>query len=145
MGWGETRRTAGLTWGFGDLNAAVSLCVAQSPAAGLMAWIASFAYDDYGTGGGALGVFFLLVIAPVVLPFLALVQALTLTLPSVVLARLAARRFGGPAWAWHLAAPVAPAAVWGGLVALLLDRSPVTPVVYLTAVGVLPTLGVAYA
>ncbi|MFJ3304619.1 hypothetical protein ACIPSA_16125 [Streptomyces sp. NPDC086549] len=148
MGWGKIRRITGLTWSSGDLNAAASLCAAQLPAVGLLAWIASFGGDDYGVGYGgapaALGVLCLLVFAPLLLPFLGVVQALTLTLPSAVLARLAARRFGGPGWAWNLAAPVVPAAAWGGLTALLWDWPPVTTVVSLTALGALPALGVGY-
>jgi hypothetical protein len=69
-----------MTRWFGDLNTAASLCAAQLPAAGLPAWIASFGHDDYGVGyGGAFGVLCLLLFAPLLLPFLGLVQAFTLT------------------------------------------------------------------
>lgn len=145
MGWDGIRRVTRPTRFSGELNTAAALCAAQLPAAGLLGWIASFSNDNYGVGyGGAFGVLCLLVFAPLVLPFLGLVQAVTLTLLSEVLARLATRRFGGPGWAWHLVAPVVPAAVWGGTAVLLLHLPPVATLASLTGLGVLPVLGVAY-
>ncbi|MGW7405325.1 hypothetical protein ACWGI9_16570 [Streptomyces sp. NPDC054833] len=137
MGWGDIRRDFGL---------AVPLCSAQIPSAALLAWIIGASGDDYGAGyGGAFGILCLLVFSPFLLPFVGVVQAVLLTAPSLVVARLAVRRFGGPGRLWHLAAPVAPAAVWGALMALLRDWPPVTTFMCLTALGVLPALGVAWA
>ncbi|MGW3149904.1 hypothetical protein ACWDG1_35610 [Streptomyces sp. NPDC001177] len=131
MGRGEIRRDFGL---------AVPLCAAQIPSAALLAWIIDASGDDYGSGyGGAFGILCLLVFAPFLLPFPGLVQTVLLTGPALV----AARRFGGPGWVWYLVGPVAPAAVWGAPAALLRDWPPVTTVMCLTALGVLPSLGVA--
>ncbi|WP_330458413.1 YybS family protein [Streptomyces sp. NBC_00820] len=150
MGWGKTRETlrrAGLTWTGDDLHAAGSLGAAQLPAAGLLWWVAtSVTEDDYGAGvGGVIGAFCVLLFAPLVLPALGMLTAFTLTLPSVVLARTAGRRLGGPVWAWSLPAPVVPAVFWGGLTALLLRWPFTTTASVLAALGVLPTLWTGYA
>ncbi|ARP71651.1 hypothetical protein LK07_19935 [Streptomyces pluripotens] len=142
----EIREKAGNAWSTraaGDLNAGAAVNAAQLPAVGLLCWIESFSRDAYGVGiGGApaiLGMLCMLVFAPLVLPALGMVQACTLTLPSVLLAR----RLPGPGWIRHLVAPVAPAVVWGVLTAPLWPLTTSVPV--LTALGVLPTLGVGYA
>ncbi|MGW7385947.1 hypothetical protein [Streptomyces sp. NPDC054794] len=148
MGWGNIRERlsdSGLKWTSAELSAAAALSGAQVPAAVLLVWIESFSRDDYGAGnGGALGALCLLVGVPLLLPVLGMALTFVLTLPSVVLARLAARRLGGPSWLWHLVAPVAPALVWGAVTALLFSWPLTTTVGVLTALGVLPTLGVAY-
>ncbi|MEV7687133.1 hypothetical protein [Streptomyces bungoensis] len=152
MGWennGKERPESGRLWTAADLGAAMSLGGAQLPAAGLLTWIyVSTTSDDYGAGwGGALAAIFLLIVAvvvvPVLLPLLSAVLTGALTLPSVVLARLAARRTGGPSWLWHLPAPAVPAALWGALTLPLWPLTTSVPV--LTALGLLPTLWVALA
>ncbi|MGW2647023.1 hypothetical protein ACWC2T_19335 [Streptomyces sp. NPDC001393] len=129
----------------GDLNAAVALGAAQLPAVAVLVWmIQSFSRDDYGAGAGGapalLGLLCVLFLAPLVLPFLGLVQALALTLPSLWLARA----LPGPERLRHLLAPLGPAAFWGLLAALLRHWPLTTTVPVLTAVGLLPTLGVPY-
>ncbi|MFS4097301.1 hypothetical protein [Streptomyces sp. AF1A] len=159
MGWGNAReqrireqhtdeqgrRTGPALWSATDLGAAASVGGAQLPAAGLLWWIdAATTKDDYGAGsGGALGALCVLLFAPLLLPLLGMVVTFALTLPSVVLARLAVRRLGGPAWVWHLLAPAAPAAVWGALTAPLWPLGTSVPV--LAALGLLPTLWVGLA
>ncbi|MFJ9816677.1 hypothetical protein ACIRU3_15645 [Streptomyces sp. NPDC101151] len=148
MGWEQTDERRGnsrLTWAAADLSAAAALSGAQVPAAGLLVWIQSFSRDNYGVGnGGALGALCFLVFAPLLLPVLGMAQTFVLTLPSVVLARLAGRRLRGPSWLWHLVAPVVPALVLGGLSALLWSWPLTTTVAVSAALGVLPTLGVGY-
>lgn len=148
MGW-EKRRgeagSAGSAGSAGDLHSAAAVSAMLLPVAGIMLWIHSFGQDDYGVGyGGAFGAVCLIVFAPLLLPVLGMVQAVTLVLPSVALARLAHRRLGGPTWLWHLLAPVVPAAVWGGLAALLWHWPPTATALVLAGLGVLPTLGVGY-
>lgn len=147
MGWETTRerlRKAGATGAPGDLSAATALSAATLPAAGTVAWVQSISRDDYGVGLGgapaAAGVLCLLVLAPLLLPFLGLVQACVLTLPSVGLAR----GLPGPAWLRYLSAPVALTAFWGGLAALLLHWPLTTTVPVLTALVLPPTLAVPY-
>ncbi|MEU1401509.1 hypothetical protein ABZ471_03935 [Streptomyces sp. NPDC005728] len=150
MGWGKTRgtlRSAGLTWAPEDLSAATALGGAQLPAAGLLWWIYEAAVqDDYGAGlGGALGALCLLLFAPLLLPILGVLSAFVLTLPSVVLARLAGRRLPGPGPVWHGVAPVVPALFWGGLTGVLFGWPLGTTVPVLAALGLLPTLWVGLA
>ncbi|MFG2940242.1 hypothetical protein [Streptomyces sp. NPDC048282] len=148
MGWGNIRerlRGGEVSWSRDDLGAAAAVGAAQLPAAAVLWWAGSSGGDDYGAGsGGALGAACFLVFGWLLLPVLGVVQAFVLTRPAVVLARLAARRPGGPSWAWHLAAPAAPAVLWGGLAALLWSWPLTATVPALTALGVLPALGVGY-
>ncbi|MFF5013702.1 hypothetical protein [Streptomyces sp. NPDC001165] len=148
MGWGKTHGTqpsAGLTWAPDDLSAAAALGGAQLPAAGLLWWIyEATTQDDYGAGlGGALGVLCFLLFAPLLLPILGVLSAFVLTLPSVVLARLAGRRFPGPGWVWHAVAPIIPALIWGVPAGVLFEWPLGTTVACLAALGLLPTLWVA--
>ncbi|MFE1308999.1 hypothetical protein [Streptomyces sp. NPDC058755] len=147
MGWEKTHGTqpsARLTWAPDDLSAAAALGGAQLPAAGLLWWIyETTTQDDYGAGlGGALGALCFLLFAPLLLPILGMVSAFALTLPSVVLARLAGRHFPGPGWIWHVVAPVGPALFWGEPAAVLFGWSLGTTVAGLAALGLLPTLWV---
>ncbi|MBJ6639145.1 hypothetical protein H4K36_17000 [Streptomyces sp. DHE7-1] len=132
-------------WTAADLGAAAAMGGAQLPAAGLLWWIvASTVQDDYGAGSvGALGVVCVLIFAPVLLPLLGMALTFVLTLPAVVLARLAGRHLGGPAWLRHLLTPLAPAVLWGGVTVPLWSLTTSVPV--LTALGVLPTLWVGCA
>ncbi|MEU8931471.1 hypothetical protein AB0D30_16460 [Streptomyces sp. NPDC048409] len=154
MGWeevlgrGGTRERSGgrrPVWSGGDLGAAVAVATAQLPAAALLTYIDRSGRDDYGAGnGGALGAAFLLFLAPFLLPLLGVAQAFLLALPSVVAARLAGLRLGGPSWPWYLAAPLVPAALWSALLASL-GAWPFTEAFAVLAVlGVLPTLGVGW-
>ncbi|MER6068965.1 hypothetical protein ABT187_08915 [Streptomyces sp. NPDC001817] len=147
MGWGKKRDRpgdSGVSRASGDLNAAAALGAAQLPAVAVLVWIQSFSRDDYGVGlGGApavVGLLCMLLFAPLILPFLGVVQAFVLTLPSVWLARA----LPGPGRLRHLLAPLGPAAFWGLLAALLRHWPLTTTVPVLTAVGLLPTLGVPY-
>lgn len=154
MGWESVRGRDGTrertgerrpVWSGGDLSTAVALATAQLPAAGLLTFIDLSGRDDYGAGnGGALGAVFLLFLAPVLLPLLGVAQAFMLALPSVVAARLAGRRLGGPSWPWYLVAPVVPAAFWSALVASLGSWPFTTTFAVLAGLGVLPTLGVGW-
>jgi len=147
MGWGETpgRPGGNVYWSAADLGAAAAMGGAQLPAAGLLWWIVvSTAHDDYGAGSvDALGALCVLLFAPLLLPLLGMALTFVLTLPAVVLARLAGRRPGGPSWLWHLVTPLAPALFWGGVTVPLWSLTTSVPV--LTALGVLPTLWVGCA
>ncbi|MGW0999365.1 hypothetical protein ACWD5V_40090 [Streptomyces sp. NPDC002523] len=150
MGWGEvrgTRRSAGPTWAREDLSAAAAFGAAQLPAAGLLAWIlVNTAQDDYRAGiGGALGAVCVVVFGVPMLPVLGVLTAFVLTLPAVVLARLAARRLRGPGWLWHVVAPIVPALFWGAPAALLFGWSPIATTSALAVFGLLPTLWVGLA
>ncbi|MQY38005.1 hypothetical protein SRB17_60130 [Streptomyces sp. RB17] len=147
MGWGKKQERlgdAGASRSSGDLNAAAALSAAQLPAVAALVWVQSFSRDDYGVGIGgapaAVGFLCMLLFAPLILPFLGLVQAAVLTLPSVCLAR----GLPGPGPLRHLLAPLVPAACWGLLTALLWHWPLTTTVPVLTALGLLPTLGVPY-
>ncbi|MFD5795002.1 hypothetical protein ACFWIO_15915 [Streptomyces diastatochromogenes] len=147
MGWENTRGTlpnTGPTWAADDLSAAAALGGAQLPAAGLLWWVyETTTQDDYGAGlGGVLGVLCVLLFAPLLLPILGVLSAFVLTLPSVVLARLAGPRLPGPGWVWHVVAPVGPALFWG-VPACVLFRWPLgIAVPALAVLGLLPTLWV---
>ncbi|WP_246101263.1 hypothetical protein [Streptomyces cyaneus] len=133
---------------FVDLNATAAVCAAQPPAVGLIWWIGTQRGDDYG--GSPYGLFFalalacLLVVAPLVLPFVGLAHAVAHIVPADFLARLAVRHVRGPAWAWHLVCTVALGAAWAALAALLWGWSFTVAAALLTALGVLPVLGLAY-
>ncbi|WP_245235285.1 hypothetical protein [Streptomyces violaceorubidus] len=147
MGWETGPGPAGRgrpTWSSEEWSRAAALCAAQFPAVGLWAFILASSADDYGAYGGALGVACLLVTAPVVVPCLGLVHATLHIMPTAVLARLRPPHWRGPEWIWHLAASVslgAGAAVaartWWG--APLVETA-----AWLTGIGVLPVLGLAY-
>ncbi|MFI1363006.1 hypothetical protein [Streptomyces griseochromogenes] len=146
MGWGEIRerlRDADLTWSFRDYGAAAAMSVALLPAASVFLWIIDLGNDDYGGGYNMLAVLVYLLAEAVLAPVVALAQPLALTLPSVLLARFGRRRLGGRTWAWHLAAPVGPGVAWG-LLAALAGHSPALTIPFLTALGILPSLWVAY-
>ena len=150
MGWEKTRGTqpsTRLTWAPDDLSAAAALGGAQLPAAGLLWWIyETTTQDDYGAGlGGALGALCFLLFAPLLLPILGMLSAFVLTLPSVVLARLAGRRLPGPGWVWHVAAPVIPALFWGVPAGVLFGWPLDTTIAVLAALGLLPILWVGLA
>ncbi|MEU1706443.1 hypothetical protein ABZ478_13695 [Streptomyces sp. NPDC005706] len=147
MGWGEApgRPGGNAYWSTADLSAAAAMGGAQLPAAGLLWWIVvSTAQDDYGAGSvDALGALCVLLFAPLLLPLLGMALTFVLTLPAVVLARLAGRHLGGPSWLRYLVAPLAPAVLWGGATVPLWSFTTSVPV--LTALGVLPTLWVGCA
>lgn len=131
-----------------DLNAAAAASAAQFPAAGLIWWIATQPGDDYGTSPYGLFVLLalacLLVVAPLVLPFVGLAHAALHILPADLLARLAVRHVRGPAWAWHLACGAALGAGWAALAALLWGWPFLPTATLLAALGVLPGLGLAH-
>ncbi|AOR37278.1 hypothetical protein BFF78_23905 [Streptomyces fodineus] len=118
---------------------------AQLPTAGLLWWIWSTSQDQYETGyGGAFGILCLLMFAPLLLPFLGLLLSAVLTLPAAVLARAAFRRFGGPEWSRRVLGAAATAVGWGAVTAALLHWPFVSTASVLTALGLLPALGMAY-
>ncbi|MFG2553350.1 hypothetical protein ACGFWF_25830 [Streptomyces sp. NPDC048581] len=133
---------------FVDLNAAAAVCAAQLPAIGLIWWIGTELGDDYG--GSPYGLFLLLalacllVVAPLVLPFVGLAHAVVQIVPADHLARLASRHVRGPVWAWHLVSIPVLGAAWAALAAVLWDWPFVITALLLTALGVLPALGLAY-
>ncbi|WP_159056501.1 hypothetical protein [Streptomyces yokosukanensis] len=146
MGW-ENMRERGRAAGFlrDDIAAAIPVNAAQLPAAGLLWWIWSASQDQYDTGyDGALGIFCLLIFAPLLLPLLGLVLSAVLTLPAILLARPLLRWFGGPEWACRTVAAAAAAIGWGAAAALLLRTPFATAAAVLTALGLLPALGIAY-
>ncbi|MEU9475547.1 hypothetical protein [Streptomyces sp. NPDC048191] len=117
---------------------------AQLPAAGLLWWIWSTSQDQYGTGYvGAFGIFCLLVFAPLLLPFLGLLLSAVLTLPAILPARPLLRWSGGPEWACRTLAAVATAVGWAAVTTALLHWPFVTTASVLTALGLLPALGIA--
>ncbi|EST27616.1 hypothetical protein M878_24530 [Streptomyces roseochromogenus subsp. oscitans DS 12.976] len=118
---------------------------AQLPAAGVLWLISTLGQDEYGAGvGGAFGVGCLLIFAPLLLPLLGLFVSVLLTLPALALTRSALRRFDGPEWAWRLAGAVAGAVGWGAVTTTLWHWPFVTTVADLTALGLLPALGITY-
>ncbi|MEV6115075.1 hypothetical protein AB0L59_21790 [Streptomyces sp. NPDC052109] len=127
-----------------DLAAAIPVNAAQLPAAGLLWWVWATGQDQYGTGYiGALGILCLLVFAPLLLPVLGLLLSAVLTLPALLLARPLLRRFGGPEWVCRTAAAAVTAVGWAVVVAALLGRPFATTASVLTALGLLPALGLA--
>lgn len=133
---------------FVDLNAAAALCAAQMPAIGLVWWISAELGDDYGgspyTLALALVLAALLVVAPLVLPFVGLVQAAAHIVPGGWLARVVTRHVRGPVWAWHMVCSALLGVVWAGLAALVWDwRFTVVAPLFAT-LGVLPVLGLGY-
>ncbi|GGU89057.1 hypothetical protein GCM10010260_23720 [Streptomyces filipinensis] len=128
-----------------DLAAAIPVNAAQLPAAGLLWWILSTTEDQYDSGyDGAWGIFCLLVFAPLLLPVLGLLLSVVLTLPAVVFARPVTRRSGGPEWACRTVAAAVVAVGWGAVAAVLWHWPFVTTTSVLTALGLLPALGIAY-
>ncbi|MFF4689475.1 hypothetical protein [Streptomyces sp. NPDC001307] len=128
-----------------DLAAAVPVHAAQLPTAWLLWWIWLSSQDQYGTGYiGALGIACLLVFAPLLLPFLGLLLSAVLTLPAILLARPALRRFGGPEGAWRVIGAAVTAVGWGAVTTALFGLPFLTTASVLTALGLLPVLGIAY-
>ncbi|MFF7354287.1 hypothetical protein ACFZA1_16760 [Streptomyces filipinensis] len=143
MGWETTRER--LRAVRSDLAAAIPVNAAQLPAAGLLWWIWNTSQDRYDSGyDGAWGIFCLLVFAPLLLPVLGLLLSAVLTLPAVVLARPMTRRSGGPEWACRTVAAAVVAVGWGAVATVLWHRPFVTTASVLTALGLLPALGIAY-
>lgn len=158
MGWGnradgpEGDRPGSEVWAYAvssyaDLNAAAAASAAQFPAAGLIWWIGTQLGDDYGASPYGLVTLLalacLLVVAPLVLPFVGLAHAALHILPADLLARLAVRHVRGPAWAWHLVCGAVLGAAWAALAALLWGWPFLTTATLLAALGVLPVLGLA--
>ncbi|MER6025083.1 hypothetical protein [Streptomyces sp. NPDC001851] len=128
-----------------DLAAAIPLNAAQLPAAGLLWGIWTASKDQYDTTyGGAWGILCLLVFSPLLLPPLGLLVSAVLTLPASVVARLLVRWSGGPEWACRTVAAAATAVGWGAVAAALLRWPFVTTASVLTALGLLPALGITY-
>ncbi|MCL8016320.1 hypothetical protein [Streptomyces sp. AS02] len=131
------------------MNTAAAVCAAQMPAAALIWWIGSYVgYDDYAAGPYGpyvvIAAVFLLGMAVLALPFVALAHAVVHIVPADHLARLAARHVRGPVWAWHLVSVVALGVFWAGLAAVLWDMPFTSTALILAALGVLPVLGLAY-
>ena len=143
MGWEKARE--GFRGSRSDLATAVAVNAAQLPAAGLLWWIWSTSQDQYESGySGAFGIFCLLVFSPLLLPLLGLLLSVVLTLPAILLARPALRWSGGPEWACRTVAAAVTAVGWGAVTAALFAWPFVTTASVLTALGLLPALGIAY-
>ncbi|MGW1165618.1 hypothetical protein [Streptomyces sp. NPDC002550] len=143
MGWERTRERVRAARS--DLAAAIPVNAAQLPTAGLLWWIWSTSQDQYESGsGGGWGIFCLLIFGPVLLPILGLFLSAVLTLPAIVLARPVLRRFGGPEWACRTVAAAATAVGWGVVTTALWNWPFATTASVLTALGLLPALGIAY-
>ncbi|MFF3909330.1 hypothetical protein ACFYZJ_25870 [Streptomyces sp. NPDC001848] len=145
MGWGDRRRRAGADPAEHNVEVAAAVGAAQLPAVGLILLIHASTGDDHGVGyGGMFGVACLLVLAPLVLPVLGLFHAAVHTMPAATLARLVVRRVGGAEWVWHLVCSAALALLGAGAAAALWDWPLTVTAGWLTALAVLPVLGVAY-
>ncbi|MFF5498209.1 hypothetical protein [Streptomyces aquilus] len=147
MGWGETRRQLADAWTWSELHTAAATAALQVPVLWVLVWLTAVNDDDYGSGfGGALaGLFFLAVL--VVLPLLTTLYAVLFTMPTLVLARVAARRARGPEWLWQLGAVILLSVFW---VLVLGGWSASVPALLaaagmLAAFALLPLLTVAYA
>lgn len=154
MGWGDTadgpegdRPGETVQW-FVDLNAASAVCAAQLPAIGLVWWIGAELGDDYGgspyTLAMALVLAALLVVAPLVLPFVGLVQAAAQIVPGGRLARVVTPHVRGPVWAWHMVCSALLGVVWAALAAVVWDWRFTVVAPLFAALGVLPVLGPGY-
>ncbi|MBE8473726.1 hypothetical protein [Streptomyces justiciae] len=146
MGWGETRRQLADAWKWSELHTAAATAALQVPVFWLIAWLTTINDDDYGSGINALaGAVLLLVL--VLLPFLTTLYAALFTMPTLVLARVAARRLRGPEWLWQLGAVILVSVCW---VLVMAGWSAPVPALLgatgmLTAFALLPLLAVAYA
>jgi len=145
MGWGETRRQLADAWKWSELHTAAATAALQVPVLWVLAWLTTINDDDYGSGVNVLaGAFFLLVL--VLLPFLTTLYAALFTMPTLVLARLAARRLGGPEWLWQLGAVILVSVCW---VLVMAGWSASVPALLgatgmLTAFALLPLLAVGH-
>ncbi|MEU4082682.1 hypothetical protein [Streptomyces aureus] len=152
MGSGNTEGTGRLrsAWTAAEVNLAAAVCAAQFAVAAAVWWVGTFDDDDHGAGLGgglaAFGLLCLLVFGPPLLAGLGLLHAVTCTMPSAALARLARRRAPGPETAWHLALVLLLGTVWAALAVLLLHLAPTgTGTLLLAVSGVLPALALARA
>ncbi|MEV1062298.1 hypothetical protein [Streptomyces sp. NPDC050263] len=127
-----------------DVIAAVAVGAAQLPSAWLLWWIGDLSDDRYGRGCNALGMIFVVLVAPVCLPVLGLLQAWAQTLPAAALAELTHGRIPWPRWVRHLTAAVLIAVVWAAVGTAAWGWPFVTPALVLAALGVLPVLAMAY-
>ncbi|MFC8347766.1 hypothetical protein [Streptomyces sp. NPDC057280] len=146
MGWGETRRQLADAWKWSELHTAAAAAALQVPVLWTVFWIASINDDDYGSGINVLAwAFFLLVL--VLLPFLTTLYAALFTMPTLVLARVAARRTRGPEWLWRLGAVILVSVFWVLVMAGWSAPAPglLAAAGMLAAFGLLPLLAVAYA
>ncbi|MFE0802996.1 hypothetical protein [Streptomyces sp. NPDC058812] len=139
------RGTAGPTWPNDEWNRAAALCAGQSPAAWLVWWFAVVAGgDDYGRGhSGSFAIACVLLVAPLILPFLGVLHATAQIMPAAVLARLRPRCSGGPEWLWHLVMSVLVGTGWSVLGAVLWGWSVTATLPWFAGFGVLPVLGLA--
>ncbi|MGW7261880.1 hypothetical protein [Streptomyces sp. NPDC054842] len=117
---------------------------AQLPAAGIIAWLASYGGDDYGSGIAPLGFLCVAVAAPPLALLGGWLHAYALTVPAAGLARRVLRRRGGPEWARHLALVAVLGALWAVPFAVLGPTAYLYAAVFLAVSGVLPVLGVAH-
>jgi hypothetical protein len=100
--------------------------------------------DTYGQGFNSLGMVFVLVFAPLVLPVLGLLQALLQPVPAGYLAHLAAARARGLHGAWHLVCSALLGAGWAASATVLWNWPFVDTALLLGALGILPVLAMAY-
>ncbi|MER6953229.1 hypothetical protein [Streptomyces sp. NPDC000618] len=139
------RTKTGLKRADTDVTAAVAVGAAQLPAAWLLWWMGGLSDDRYGRGyGPALGLLFLVLLAPLYLPVLGLLQAWAQTLPAAALAELTHGRIPWPRLVRQLAAAVLIGVVWAAVAAAAWGRPFVTTALVLAALGVLPVLAMAY-
>lgn len=143
----EGDRPDGAIRSLAELNAAGAVCAVQFPAIGLVWWFGTQQGDDHGGPFGLVFVLALgcvLLLAPLVIPFVGLVHAGAHIVPADHLARLTARHVRGPVWAWHLVCTMALALVWAVLAALLWGWPFTVTAAVLAALGVMPVLGLGH-
>ncbi|MEU5896569.1 hypothetical protein [Streptomyces venezuelae] len=140
MGRGNTGVSGGrrrLGWSNDEWNRAAALCAGQLPLVWLVWWFATEAgRDDYGRGGGFLGI----VCVPLVLPLLGVLHATVQIMPAVSLARLRPRTAPGPEWSRHLAGSVLIGAAWSALGRAVWGWPVGDTLPWAAGIGVLPVL-----
>ncbi|MFI7320225.1 hypothetical protein [Streptomyces venezuelae] len=143
MGRGNTGASGGLrrlSWSNDEWNRAAALCAGQLPLVWLVWWFVMEAgRDDYGRGGGFLGI----VCVPLVLPLLGVLHATVQIMPAVSLARLRPRTARGPEWSWHLAGSVLIGAAWSALGRAVWGWPVGDTLPWVAGIGVLPVLVLA--